>query len=74
MGGALPHPFSLEETMEDSVQFSVTRIGFDKYRVIVQDEKRILRTYNFIRKAASPLEHLEGELVKLRIIGDKPNE
>lgn len=50
--------------MSDSIQFSVTRTGQNTYRVIVQDEKQIIRTADV--NMADVLDKLGYELEQLK--------
>jgi len=51
---------------QDSVQFSVTRIGDDVFRVIAQSDKRILATWIVERKHV--MERLAYEIEHLKIM------
>jgi hypothetical protein len=51
---------------EDSVQFSVTRIGNDTFRIIAQSETRIIMTWVVERK--NVLERLARELEALKVL------
>lgn len=58
--------------MEDSVQFSCTRIGTDTFRIIAQSEKKILATWIVERKNLE--RRLLYEVSKLRILTTELDE
>ena len=51
---------------EDTVQFFVTRIGKDTFRIVAQDEKRIVATWIVERK--NVMERIAREIDGLRVL------
>ena len=51
---------------EDAYQFSVTRIGTDTFRIIVQNEKRIIITHIVERK--NVMDRVLSEIEKLKVL------
>jgi hypothetical protein len=51
---------------EDSCQFSITRIGTDTFRIIEQDEKRIICTWVVERKNVK--ERIDEALERLKVL------
>lgn len=51
---------------QDAVQFSVTRIGSDTFRIIAQNETRILSTWVIEKK--NLLKRLEVEIEHLKVL------
>lgn len=54
------------EAVEQPLQFSVTRIGTDVFRLLVQSEKKTLYTANLERKNVAAA--LAAEIERLKVI------